>query len=159
VFQGAGQNVAISFMKNDIGDYTCDILLNSPVFGENAISYYEGILTSSDNTVSSSSFNVQTGNENYTLSGTMNFTYGGVGIFNKSIEHFTFYPNPAKDNIFVECKDNSTIKICDMFGKEVLCKNAKGKTAIDIKHLPKGVYIVTLVSDDKIIESNKFVKM
>ncbi|MCL2074805.1 MAG: hypothetical protein FWH18_12875, partial [Marinilabiliaceae bacterium] len=130
-FYGYSQNVALTLFENELDEYNCPIWLNSPEFGNNAISYLEGILTSSDISVVSSSFSVQTGKENRTLSGTMHFTYDGVGIFNKSMEHFTLYPNPAKDIIFVECEGYNTIKVYDMLGKEVLSQNCSGKTTID----------------------------
>jgi len=157
-FQGQNQNVALTLFKNEVEEYACPIWLNSPIFGNSAISYLDGILTSSDITVSATSFSVQTGKENYTLGGTMNFTYDGVGIFNKSMEHFTLYPNPTKDIIFVECEGYSTIKVYDMLGKEVLCQQGSGKTTIDIKHLAKGVYNVSIISDGRVVGYNKVVK-
>ena len=84
-----------------------------------------------------------------------------VNIFNlltSGNKPVIIYPNPANDILFIECEYNSTIKIHDILGKEVLSQLGNGKTAIDIKLLPKGVYNVSVISNGKVIGNNKVVK-
>ena len=50
---------------------------------------------------------------------------------------FKFYPNPAKDKIFVS---DGLIQIFDIEGKEILSKESNG--LLDISNLRKGVYFI-----------------
>jgi hypothetical protein len=68
------------------------------------------------------------------------------------------YPNPAKDKFWVDFGKNGIMTLYDMFGKEVLNQNINKKTEININHLPKGIYIVRVVSESKIIGNSKIVK-
>jgi len=69
------------------------------------------------------------------------------------------YPNPANDKIIIECGQlYISIILYDISGKEVLSRNANGKTEINISHLPKGIYNVSAFSEGKIIGSSKIVK-
>ena len=149
----------LTLYKNESEEYTCTISLNNPVFGNSAISYEKGILTSIDSTITSTSFAVQTGYEN--LTGTMRFIYSdSEEIRLPEIKPLKIYPNPSNDTLFIECEDflSLTIKIYNMQGKEILSQNVEGKPEINISHLPDGVYIVNAISKDKIIESIKIVK-
>jgi len=69
-----------------------------------------------------------------------------------------FYPNPTNDKFIVEFNSVATIKLYDMFGKEVLIQTVNGKTEINISHLPKGVYNVQILSESKIVGNSKIVK-
>ena len=86
-FNGVGQNVPLTLSKNNENNYTCEIVLNNPTFGNSSISYWEDILTSTNSNVSSTTFAVQTGNPSFELSGTMNFTYSDVSIFGKELSN------------------------------------------------------------------------
>jgi Leucine-rich repeat (LRR) protein len=74
-FNGSGQTVPLTLTGNVTDGYTLNIALNTPTFGNAAVTYTGGTLTSTDNTVASTSFTVQTGNASYALSGTLNLTY------------------------------------------------------------------------------------
>jgi len=74
-FVGSNQSKTLNLFETANGEYIYPISLNTPVFGNSAISYENGILKSTDNTVSLSSFTVQTGKTGYELSGTLNFIY------------------------------------------------------------------------------------
>ena len=45
-----------------------------------------------------------------------------------------------------------------MLGKKVLNQNINEKSEINISHLPKGTYIVNILSGGKVIENRKIVK-
>jgi len=158
VFSGDNQNVSLTLYKNE-KEYTHSILLNNPSFEHDAISYMEGILKSSDNTVDKTNFTVQTiGNNNYQLSGTMNFIYSNVGIKNLESIQPKVYPNPTKDIFFIDNETLANIMLYDMLGKKVLTQSGYGKTEINISHLTKGIYIVALFSEGKLVGNTKIVK-
>lgn len=73
--------------------------------------------------------------------------------------NINIYPNPANDIIFIDSEDckQTTIKLYDMLGKEVLSKNLNGKTEVNISHLPKGIYNACIFSDSKVIGNSKIV--
>ena len=56
-------------------NYTLAIELNNPTNLVSGLSYFDGILTSTDRTITSSPFSVETGNPNFTLSGTLTLKY------------------------------------------------------------------------------------
>jgi len=159
-FKGSDQKVSLTLYKNETGTYSFSIDLNTPVFENPAIHYENGVLESTDNTVTSTSFKVQTGREYCELDGIIYFSYNDVGIDMLETAQLKIYPNPSNDTLFIECEDflSLTIKIYNMQGKEILSQNVEGKTEINISHLPDGVYIVNAISKDKIIESIKIVK-
>ena len=73
-FIGNNQTLALTLTgAND--NYSLEIELNNPtelVFG---LDYFNGILTSTSNEITSSPFTVETGNPNFTLSGTLTLRY------------------------------------------------------------------------------------
>ena len=83
-----------------------------------------------------------------------------LGIYVKQTSLITIYPNPANNTILVEYDNftKATIKLYDMLGKEVLNQNFISKTEINISHLPKGVYCVSILSENKMIENKKIIK-
>ena len=67
-----------------------------------------------------------------------------------------FYPNPADNILFIKGYEKSMdITIYDMMGKEVLLE--KSTDNIDVKVLPKGVYVIK-ISDDVSEINKKFIK-
>jgi len=156
---GNDQSVSLSLIKNETTEYTCPILLNSPIFEHSTISYWDGILKSTDNNVWNTKFTVQTNKEGCELSGTMRFTYSDVGIITpQKKEKIKVYPNPATNTFFVECDDFNTAKLYDMLGREMLSQNGNNKTEINISHLPNGIYIVALFSEGKLMGNSKIIK-
>jgi len=74
------------------------------------------------------------------------------------VSNFKIYPNPSNNCIFIECENFYTVKLYDTLGKEVLTQNANGKVELNISHLSNGIYIVTILSEDKVIGYSKVVK-
>jgi len=157
-FRGDNQNVSLTLYENESGEYTRSILLNNPTFDENAINYFDGILTSNNKAIMSTAFTVQTGKPGFELSGTMSFAYANVGVNTQEKSQCKVYPNPVNDLLFIESENFNTIKLYNMVGKEVLCQTGSGKTEINISHLPKGVYIVAVFSEGKLMGNTKIVK-
>jgi len=158
-FRGFSQRVWLTLYENEANTYSHSIILNAPTFGNTAIGYEEGILKSTDNTVRETLFTVQTNEPSYELSGTMNFTYSNIGISSPNKMPLKVYPNPTTGILFVECENFNTIRLYDIFGKEVLNQQGNGKTAININHLPKGVYVVSVFLECKAMGNVKIVKL
>ncbi len=82
----------------------------------------------------------------------------GAGLKDMSLLHLNVYPNPTSDSFFVDYAGFIQVKIYDMFGKEVLTQNVNDKTEVNIKHLPKGIYNVSVFSEGKVIGNSKIIK-
>ncbi len=84
------------------------------------------------------------------------FMYITNGISTQEIR-FNIYPNPTKDilNIDYEGFKINSVTLLDMFGKVILQndKNDKGENfkRISLSHLPKGMYLLQINSNEKII--------
>lgn len=64
---------------------------------------------------------------------------------------FGFYPNPAKTILNINCYNNTSysVLITNSLGQEVLnFPNCTGNTQLNIAKLPKGIYSISLVSND-----------
>lgn len=160
LFDGGDQYVPLTLYKNETGEYIMNIYLNNPTFENNAMSYSGGILKCIDNTLEFGIFTTKTNKEGFLLKGAMHLTYSNVGINSLDGVQLKVYPNPSNDTLFIECEDfiSITVKLYDLYGKEVLSQNVQGKAEIDISHLSNEVYIVNVISKGKIIENIKIVK-
>lgn len=70
-----------------------------------------------------------------------------TGLEEKGNALYRIYPNPASDYVIIENKNQETLDatICDLYGKIILKEklyNTSNK--IDLQHLPKGMYLLTL---------------
>jgi len=156
-FYGLWQQPNLTLYENEAGEYTCAISLNNPTFGNNSISYWEGFLKSNDQNVSYTFFSVQTNKPGNMLGGMIYFNYtNGINIPKKTDLHV--YPNPVKEIFYIECENLGTIKLYDLLGKELLTQQVYGKTEVNIGHLSKGVYILNLFSEGKMMGNSKIVK-
>jgi len=143
-FKGDNQEISLALLLNNNNEYTCTISLNEPIFGNGAISYFEGILKSTDNSVLSTSFIVQTGKSGFELSGTMNFTYSNVGINTSESIQPRVYPNPAKAIIHFENTNNIDIisgSLINIYG-QIIKQFEPNITQINISNIPSGIYFV-----------------
>lgn len=67
-----------------------------------------------------------------------------TGVNNPSKSEIRLYPNPAKEFIMIELNDNSnsaTIEIYNIQGRKVLYQRITDKEQIQIRDLPKGIYL------------------
>ena len=70
----------------------------------------------------------------------------------------SIYPNPATDGFYSDAGDKAaTVLIYNLNGMQMLSRQVKGKTYINISTLPQGLYIVKIMTPDGTIE-NKLVK-
>jgi Leucine-rich repeat (LRR) protein len=148
-FLGDYQNISFALYGNGSGAYILPIELNNPVFSNSAISYNNGELISTSNTVSSSDFEVETGISGYKLYGTMLFSYS-TDISNLLIAQMKVYPNPTSGQLQIESGELAidNIEFFDITGKAVKTYyfNSPVNSSIDISELPNAVYFVTFNS-------------
>lgn len=81
----------------------------------------------------------------------------------KQNELFSIYPNPVSDILTIEAKtnntNNATLIILDINGRQLLKEKLKGqKQNIDISTLPKGLYVVEIMQNNKSILTQKISK-
>lgn len=63
-------------------------------------------------------------------------------------KQITVYPNPAHNKVWVEAPTTGTISLIDLTGKNVIQTTFANKKAINVKGLPKGVYILSVESEN-----------
>lgn len=101
--------------------------------------------------------NILINNKNWTISGDL---VGSCFLANSEIKPFkkgSIYPNPAKDNIHVDhLNDPEKYRIIDASGRLIKEGNIVTEM-INISILPKGNYILQIVTKDK-IQPFKFIK-
>jgi len=74
------------------------------------------------------------------------------------------YPNPASDKLTVEIDHVSArgqfrVQVCGLDGKKVMDRKLSSRQSqIAVDSLPAGIYVVMVLSDGKMIFSQKFVK-
>jgi hypothetical protein len=92
------------------------------------------------------------------------FGFLGVHEINNAVLSFRCYPNPAKDNLFLNfskpVSNDRSIYIANLTGTQVYTGSvhvSEGSTSLSISNLPPGVYIVS-VSDGPTTIRGKFVK-
>jgi len=68
------------------------------------------------------------------------------------------YPNPASDYIFIDKADFKTFAIHDVAGRLLIKSNTKKSNNIFIGNLSKGIYYISIKSQNDSIETFSFVK-
>lgn len=83
-----------------------------------------------------------------TINTTPTFTLSSSSF--SQIEGLKMYPNPAKNNLFIETALNSDINvsIVNMLGKEVVNTNVVNNT-VNVSNLTSGIYIVKITEEGK----------
>ncbi len=78
-----------------------------------------------------------------------NFTYTGVKELGAN--SISLYPNPAEDNIFINCSsalNNAILHIINSTGSIVMSNSIKGNgMSLDVSSLPSGIYFIQCVSN------------
>jgi PKD repeat protein len=76
------------------------------------------------------------------------FTYvnNTTGISEANSDAYRIYPNPAHDQVNVDCGD-CAVAIYDCLGRLVLSKYELNKTNIDIRGLDAGIYNISVTAD------------
>ena len=69
-----------------------------------------------------------------------------------SDNQLSIYPNPATDGFYVITSIKTSVTVFSLSGQELLTKNILSDKYININSLPKGMYIVKLVTENGITE-------
>jgi len=175
IFQSAYQIVPLTLCKNEIGEYTHTISLNNPTFGNSAISYSNGILKSTDNTVSLTSFTIQTNKPGCELEGEINFSYSNTIINPQGKVQLKIYPNPTTGELRItnyepqpregQAQRSSLringIEVFDIMGRKVSSHHIVASSynhLINISHLNSGIYFVKIDTEEGML-TKKIVKL
>ncbi len=73
-----------------------------------------------------------------------------IGVEENEQMRFEVYPNPAKESIVIEAefREQTTIKLFDVMGREVLAASLTAtKTTLDVSGFAGGVYTAVLLRD------------
>jgi len=63
------------------------------------------------------------------------------------------YPNPTSESFCISgFEDNATLRLTDISGKVILSKQVSDNEIIPISSLPKGIYIVELITKKGVVE-------
>ena len=82
-----------------------------------------------------------------------------VGIENQTVQNFQLYPNPAKEAFNINSISDGNLKMYDVHGKLISDEILKeGANTIGIADIPKGIYILKVITNDFSIETHKIVK-
>ena len=123
--------------------------LNTQEDGE----FVDDVYTSADGTIT-----VQVLNDSGVENGDVTLAFACVSLSNPENERLDMiiYPNPTDNILFIKGNKNSmNVSIYNILGKEVLSK--MNTNNIDVKILPKGVYIIK-ISDDTSQINRKFIR-
>ena len=77
---------------------------------------------------------------------------GGIAQYN-SVELVTISPNPNNGNFTVEVssKEKQTLQMFDINGRLVLSQTMQNKITVDLSNLNEGVYNISLISDQGVV--------
>lgn len=74
-------------------------------------------------------------------------------IKNNSQLGIKLYPNPTSESFCISgFEDNAALRLTDISGKLILVKQVSDNEIVSISSLPKGVYIVELITKKGVIE-------
>jgi len=78
-----------------------------------------------------------------------------INQISKNENEITVYPNPNNGSFIIEFESGTALKqpiqIYDMNGKLVLSQIINGKTSIDASNLSEGVYNLTIISNEVVV--------
>ena len=84
--------------------------------------------------------------------------WDGVGTVEQSASSVKVYPNPFSENLFVSGADYDQIKIQNMLGQVVFDSEMQAGESILTSDLEPGIYFVTVLKEDRILETRKVLK-
>jgi hypothetical protein len=103
----------------------------------------------------------QTGGDNLVANGGFEDWVLGINEAGNEKPSLSIYPNPAIDFVNIDLPDDAkVIVVTDLIGREMLRINVEGRgeIMIDVKHLPKGLYLTTAIVGNGSVISGKWLK-
>lgn len=79
-------------------------------------------------------------------------------LSNETVPSLKVFPNPAQDEVFISGVISESVGVYDVMGKMVVTKFDAEKNKIDIKHLPDGLYILKIITDEGKVFTEKILK-
>jgi len=74
-------------------------------------------------------------------------------------EQFVIFPNPVNDLLTIQTNMNDyQITIRDMLGRQVLTQQANGNVSLNTSDLTKGIYLITINTEDRLWSAEKIMK-
>ncbi len=75
---------------------------------------------------------------------------GSIGISEESLKQIEIFPNPSSDYIYINRIENSSIRLIDLTGRELInIPKANYKNRINISFLPEGIYLLQIRKDNE----------
>lgn len=65
------------------------------------------------------------------------------------------FPNPAKDQLFIQGAENADIRLFSLTGQQVMAVNGTKATSIDVSRLTNGIYTVQAILEDNSVVTRK----
>lgn len=83
---------------------------------------------------------------------TLPWTMGNININTNPSSNVNIYPNPTTGKIVIENVSNSNIYITNILGNVISAKeNVDGSASFDLSDFAKGIYMVKIVSGNKVV--------
>lgn len=101
--------------------------------------------------------------DDQTESHEIRFHISTIQVANENIPQVSvqIFPNPATDFVNIESSENKDllVRLSDAFGKQIhnSILTAGSEKSIETNHLSSGFYFLSLITDDKIIKTEKIV--
>ena len=82
----------------------------------------------------------------------------GINELSAASANISVYPNPAADVLFVSNMSGATsLKITNLLGSTIKDVSVKGDDAkVNVENLSSGIYVLTLIKENKVIAAKKF---
>ena len=127
--------------------------------------YSNGAISGTPIATGTNTFTVKATNSVGSATATLAIAITATGITETTAEKIGVYPNPASEELIVDCTDaiNSVctgIEIFDIFGRSVYIAHPsrrEGLSGLDISHLPSGIYFVRIATENGVV-TRKVVK-
>ncbi len=90
---------------------------------------------------------------------TIKLIHAPYGVSSQEIkqEDLHVFPNPASEYLYVSGAKNAKIQICNMFGAILIEKNSCEEQKISVNHLPSGIYMIRIITDET-TKTSTFIK-
>jgi PKD repeat protein len=144
------QNVATSYTSVANANWKYNWLVENGAIYANGTSQTAQILFPNTGTAKVKLFVVETITlcQSDTVEKTVSVGANGIGTINASL--IKMYPNPATDNLFIECETAGTYTLTDMAGKQIANGTVGiGNTAINTQALAAGTYVLVFTDTNE----------
>ncbi|MCR9173023.1 MAG: T9SS type A sorting domain-containing protein [bacterium] len=79
-------------------------------------------------------------------------TEGSLNLTENAINTIGMHPNPASDIIYFDTKQKGTLQFFSMQGRIVYETILNNDIEVNVSHLPRGMYMITLTDDQQVLQ-------